>query len=204
MRLEIEEDKMKSELAKCPALSSTWASSTNGQNAELRERTPQCYIEERFLTPDECKSLIALSEEINSDYDQFLRTIDPATMCTDLLSKIDGLISRVNESKFQLSLHVEKRSIQLLRYRTGNCQSWHSDVNKQHMQPRQLSASIQLSTPSDYEGGELQFSPSDILCNVPKTQGTIVLFPSWLTHRVTPVTAGLRWSLVVWAHGPNA
>ena len=33
-------------------------------------------------------------------------------------------------------------------------------------------------------------------------RGTATLFPSYMLHRVTPVTEGIRHSLTVWAHGP--
>jgi predicted 2-oxoglutarate/Fe(II)-dependent dioxygenase YbiX len=36
----------------------------------------------------------------------------------------------------------------------------------------------------------------------PTHQGSLVAFPSFMTHRVTPVTRGLRWSLVTWLEGP--
>jgi PKHD-type hydroxylase len=35
-----------------------------------------------------------------------------------------------------------------------------------------------------------------------KSRGTVTMFPSYLLHRVTPVTSGERYSLTIWAHGP--
>lgn len=70
---------------------------------------------------------------------------------------------------------------------------------------RKVSIVIQLSDPSTYDGGDFQFS-SDY--ENPSTedlrrQGTVLVFPSFLPHMVTPVTRGVRQSLVGWAEGPK-
>lgn len=81
---------------------------------------------------------------------------------------------------------------------------WHADVfwnNTKTMYDRKLSLTIQLSNPDEYEGGDFEFqhveTPTDI-----KKKGTVLVFPSYLYHRVTPVTRGLRKSLVAWFEGP--
>lgn len=63
---------------------------------------------------------------------------------------------------------------------------------------RLLSVVVLLSSPAEFGGGVLEFegSPSPEL-----QQGTLVVFPSSLRHRVTPVTQGVRHSLVAWAYG---
>ena len=78
---------------------------------------------------------------------------------------------------------------------------------------RKLSVTCQLSDSSEYEGGELEFdyrnySPNkrDELTHVMKAKpalkkGSIVVFPSFVWHRVRPVTKGTRYSLVVWNLG---
>ena len=68
--------------------------------------------------------------------------------------------------------------------------------------PRKLSLSIILNDPSEYEGGELEFNwgmKEKIIVEQPK--GRLIAFPSWLMHRVTPVTKGIRRSIVVWIVG---
>lgn len=67
---------------------------------------------------------------------------------------------------------------------------------------RKLSMVVQLSKKDSYEGGELQFpNASEYDVSITKEQGTAIIFPSYLLHGVTPVTNGLRKSLVVWAIG---
>ena len=68
---------------------------------------------------------------------------------------------------------------------------------------RKLSVSVQLSDPSEYEGGDLELMVNRNYIKVPKEKGTIIFFPSYLTHRVTKVTSGKRNSLVAWFHGPS-
>lgn len=62
---------------------------------------------------------------------------------------------------------------------------------------RKLSMSIVLN--DDYEGGEFEFFDNPNL--IKEKKGTIIVFPSYLVHRVKPVTKGTRYSLVVWFCG---
>jgi PKHD-type hydroxylase len=69
--------------------------------------------------------------------------------------------------------------------------------------PRKLSMSLLLSDPSEFEGGEFEVkTDSDIPINLEQKRGRAWFFPSWALHRVTPVTKGVRKSLVLWVGGP--
>lgn len=85
----------------------------------------------------------------------------------------------------------------------GGHYDWHIDYGPHNPRPRKLSLTVQLSEPSDYEGGELQFQVGPVKGAAPKKRGTIIAFPSFFLHRVAPVTAGTRKSLVIWATGPE-
>lgn len=67
---------------------------------------------------------------------------------------------------------------------------------------RKLSLVCQLSDPSEYEGGEFQINPGGSILVPERTKGTVIIFPSYLVHRVAPVTKGTRRSLVLWVEGP--
>jgi PKHD-type hydroxylase len=71
------------------------------------------------------------------------------------------------------------------------------------MSNRKLSCVVQLSDPSDYEGGELQMNSGAQIISVPREKGLVTFFSSFVLHRVTPVTKGVRKSLVAWISGPN-
>ncbi len=96
---------------------------------------------------------------------------------------------------------------------------WHCDSNElpydkpddpnTHGKIRKLSATISLVDSEEYEGGDFEFDfrNNDDGSNVPhvckeiKTKGSMVVFPSFVWHRVKPVTAGTRYSLVIWNLG---
>ena len=86
---------------------------------------------------------------------------------------------------------------------TSGHYDWHFDVGPNKMSHRKLSISIQLSSYNEYEGGSLEFfNPFDPNPS-PKDIGSGVIFPSYFPHKVTPVTKGIRRSLVFWVGGSH-
>lgn len=81
--------------------------------------------------------------------------------------------------------------------------NWHQDISETSSAPRKLSLVLQLSDPEDYDGGELQTMSSAEPSVVDKKKGLITAFPSWCLHKVTPVTRGIRHTLVIWVCGPS-
>jgi len=82
---------------------------------------------------------------------------------------------------------------------------WHLDIGSDDgMATRKISYIIHLN--SGYEGGELQWlignEPSYIERTSPKL-GTITVFPTYLLHRISPMTSGIRYTLVGWIHGDS-
>ena len=86
---------------------------------------------------------------------------------------------------------------------------WHIDVGPGAVPSmRKLSYSILLN-PGEYEGGEFisKIGRSDIAFESVGNHGeedltgTMILFPSYLLHRISPITKGTRYALVGWAHG---
>ena len=111
-----------------------------------------------------------------------------------------------NQQAFQTALY-KNAPMQFTEYHAseGGHYDWHSDVNwnRDDGLDRKLSVTVQLSDPTEYEGGEFQFkdveSPDPLAS---KKRGTVLVFPSYLQHRVAPVTSGIRRSLVSWFEGP--
>tara|TARA_Y100000114_G_scaffold85334_1_gene78856 strand:+ start:545 stop:1120 length:576 start_codon:yes stop_codon:yes gene_type:complete len=88
---------------------------------------------------------------------------------------------------------------QLLKYSApSNGYDWHLDIGMGDSSTRKISISILLN--DDYEGGELAFF-TDGETDIKPDCGTAVAFPSYLSHRVLPITRGIRWSLVCWVAG---
>ena len=107
-----------------------------------------------------------------------------------------------------LRVFVENISpIQYTEYKAeqGGHYDWHVDVdwNEESWFDRKLSVTVQLSDPSEYSGGDFQFQETETPDESCKAKGTVLVFPSYLLHRVTPVTSGTRKSLVAWFEGPR-
>jgi PKHD-type hydroxylase len=72
---------------------------------------------------------------------------------------------------------------------------------------RKLSVTCFLSDPKDYKGGELEFDLRNLengksnIIKIKLQKGAIIVFPSFVWHRVKPVTKGTRYSLVIWNLG---
>jgi len=99
--------------------------------------------------------------------------------------------------------HSEK--LQISFYQVGNYYDWHMDWLKDLDQSnndvhytRKISMVCLLNDSSEFEGGEFQFGFSEKL---KLEQGTIIAFPSFLIHKVHPVTSGTRISAVSWILG---
>lgn len=85
---------------------------------------------------------------------------------------------------------------------------WHMDMqlgDNTLGETRKLSIVLSLTDPKDYEGGSFQFNigKEEEPDTVVFPRGRIIAFPSFLLHRVTPVTSGIRRSLVTWVTGPK-
>jgi len=87
-------------------------------------------------------------------------------------------------------------------YGNGGHYDWHADLGP-GISNRKLSIVLQLSNSDEYEGGDLQMNTGGSILNVPREKGLICFFPSFVLHRVTPLSSGLRRSLVTWLCGAN-
>jgi PKHD-type hydroxylase len=93
----------------------------------------------------------------------------------------------------------ELEPVQIGKYEVGSHYDWHPDLAKpKDGLQRKLSCTILLN--DDFEGGQLEFENVDE--NPKLEQGSVIIFPSMIKHRVTPVTKGIRYSAVGWMTGP--
>jgi PKHD-type hydroxylase len=122
--------------------------------------------------------------------------------------KIIHAVWSANKQYFQFDLTGCYEQAQLgsyTQYDQGHY-DWHTDSNlgNNNNVPRKLSMALMLSDPSEFIGGELQLKCSnDEIKTVEQRKGRAWFFPSWMLHRVTPVTRGIRRSLVLWVGGPG-
>ncbi len=119
-----------------------------------------------------------------------------------IYSKLASLAINCNNENYWFDLLGFHQELQLTRYSEGDFFDWHLDFGAGEISARKLSMTIQLSDQNDYEGGDLQFMINKEIVNAPREKGTIVIFPSFIIHRVTPITKGTRQSIVGWVSGP--
>lgn len=121
-------------------------------------------------------------------------------------NKLANAVAEVNRRYFHYDLTGFYEPMQLGIYSAedNGHYNWHIDIGVNDTGvPRKLSMSLLLSDPSEFEGGEFQVkTPTDEILSLEQAKGKAWFFPSYATHRVTPVTKGMRRSLVLWVGGP--
>ena len=178
---------------------------------------------DKEITHEACQKIINLGEEKwnqaqtlgseneNTEHDLSISRKSDVVWITDqwVYDLIWPLMLDSNEqAEWKYDIDAAE-SCQLTRYTKGGFYSWHRDgigshreVNNEpnnkflHNNARKLSMSIILN--DDFEGGNFEFSREQL--ELPK--GSVIVFPSFIDHRVAPVTKGKRYSLVVWFVGP--
>jgi len=120
-----------------------------------------------------------------------------------LYLELANLINTANKRMWNFDIQGMQEDIQFTEYHSNEqgFYDWHVDVGESTSM-RKISIVVMLSDPADYEGGLLQLKTGQTERTVPRAKGTVILFPPYILHRVTPVTAGTRRTLVLWVSGP--
>lgn len=187
------------------------------------------------FSDEDLANIISLGEEyelqdgmaggqVNNNIRKTLISWIPHTQNSQWLWDRIGFITRqLNGQFFEFNLSGMFEKFQYTVYHPENHHyEWHMDrgtsiIDKANTgtwnpPPRKLSLVLQLTDPSEYEGGELQlFTRSPYKDEngvehfevIKKEKGMVVAFPSFVMHRVTPVTKGIRRTLVIWVGGPK-
>ena len=170
------------------------------------------------LSATECAALVALCQSAPMKDARVVRQttahqirraelswLDDLPEAPWVMDRMMRLVAQANREAFGFELTEFAESPQVARYgaeREGHF-DWHSDIGAGALAAkRKLTIVVQLSDPADYEGGILELRPDASIRQAPQARGTAILFPSFVLHRVTPVTTGTRWSLTLWSHGP--
>lgn len=168
------------------------------------------------FTPDECRKIIEIGNARIVD-DSRIRGNDVAPdirdsknswimPCDDshwIFRRVTDVIMDLNSKFFKFDLFGFIEGFQFTRYDApGGKYDQHIDRGL-NTWTRKLSFTLQLSDPKDYVGGDLELYYGKEPTVPTKEQGFVVVFPSYVMHRVTPVTKGTRYSLVAWITGPS-
>ena len=125
-----------------------------------------------------------------------------------LYERLTGIVRQFNASTFGFDLYGILDDISIARYDHDNGElgpshfTWHSDAGAGLTALRKLSVVVVLSSPMEYEGGEFEIfncGPQSLIPN----QGSVILFPSYMQHRVRPLLSGRRYSLIAFVLGPR-
>ncbi|MDX5403326.1 MAG: 2OG-Fe(II) oxygenase [Rhodobacterales bacterium] len=170
------------------------------------------------FSAEECDRIVAIAEVapsrdarlVGQMQDHNLRRadlvwLDDVPGCDWVMDRIIDVVRAANRDVFNFDLQSFSESAQVARYdaaREGHF-DWHSDIGDGPLaRQRKLTMVVQLSAPQDYDNGLLEVMPSSHVVQASTARGDATIFPSFMLHRVTPVTRGQRRSLTIWAHGP--
>lgn len=138
----------------------------------------------------------------------WINPIDPEAM--QLNQCINWHAQESNRNCWGFNIGSIINDIQYTTYHAENqgFYNWHIDtffLSNTRAYDRKVSVIIQLSDSDDYEGGDFEIDSKYEPPNREdlRKKGTIIVIPSFIPHRVTPVTKGTRKSIVSWVEGPK-
>lgn len=192
---------------KTPARSTYWGLQSD-------ELDTWAYWGELF-SPDECKHIIDIGnsyqkksgvvgskESEDAVYrDSKITWLGPEDDTYWIYERLTAAVNSLNKDLFKFNLSGFAETLQFTEYTApAGHYDYHIDRAKGII-TRKLSIVVQLTDPSEYEGGDLEILEGKDPQSLPREQGMLLLFPSYAVHRVTPVTKGTRNSLVGWITG---
>ena len=173
-----------------------------------------CWVWESEIPDDICEKIISYSDLVSYKSGETQSGVDggrkvDVKFLNDEFNWINavtiGYVIFANDKSFNYKLSMsDKEGVQLSHYKVGQFYTKHVDYNGNPANvahTRKLIMSIQLSDENSYEGGDLLIDYSGDTYHAPRSKGSVIVFDSRLTHEVTPVTRGERYSLVKWFHG---
>lgn len=171
-----------------------------------------------FLSPDECRRVI--SEAVVGDCStgalvdgkMQLATrrantywLDEASASSWIFDRMFQAVVDCNRQHFGFEIEEFAERMQVSHYtaKHNGFFDWHIDIGNGRLAvKRKLTAVVQLSDTSAYDGGCLEANSNGSIKSASKQIGTIFILPSFVLHRVSPVLQGERFSLTLWSHGP--
>ena len=167
------------------------------------------------FTAEECERIIALAEQttpgrlLGQGDEQKYRNCDVSWLEMEppahhwVYQRALDVARQANQDLYNLDIVGFTERFQIITYKTGDHIDWHIDIGPRGQSMRKLSMVIQLSDPATYEGGDFEIFAFYQADRLPRERGAVLVFPSYLLHRVTEVTAGERKSVVCWVGGPH-
>jgi len=147
----------------------------------------------------------------NGDMDKFISNrsvrdskigfIQPSDEISWVYQRLTEITTKLNDQYFKFDLWGFAEGLQFTEYKSPG-QKYNEHVDKMDKGLiRKLTIVLQLTNEEDYEGCDLELLLSENPLKMIRKQGTLLAFPSYTLHRVTPITKGTRHSLVGWVTG---
>jgi PKHD-type hydroxylase len=163
------------------------------------------------FSKEECQSIIniakdkglikGITKDVSDVRESKISWLYPCDKIDWVYRRVTDITLNLNERFFNFDLFGINEGFQFTNYEAPSGK-YGKHVDRSISFPvRKLSISIQLTNPEQYEGGELYLYDDDKGTIMDKTQGTLIIFPSYVLHEVMPVTKGERNSLVTWVTG---
>ena len=179
-------------------------------NFELDQTNLYAFWNNAF-SKEECQTIINIAKdkglikgttkEESDVRDSKISWLYPVDGMDWVFRRVTDITLNLNERFFKFDLFGLNEGFQFTNYEAPSGKYGKHVDRGMNMAVRKLSISIQLTNPEEYEGGELYLYNDDKGTLMNKTQGTLILFPSYVLHEVMPVTKGERNSLVTWVTG---
>jgi PKHD-type hydroxylase len=119
-----------------------------------------------------------------------------------VFDRLDKVLTVIGAKVYGFSL-APSHTFQFTIYKKFQFYNWHFD-NGAAGDVRKVAMVINLCKPDSYFGGSLKIKAHEWHDKGrAREQGSATLFPCYLLHKACPVWWGTRYSLVVWATGPN-
>ena len=159
------------------------------------------------LTAEEATIAATTSYGEVRDHIRVTRTawLMPAPETRWIYDRVQRVARSLNDRVYQFDLSGFSENLQYTVYHAaeGGHYDWHVDQGPVLQSRRKLSLSVQLSEPSHYEGCDLEFYGGNKTETAPRDRGSVIAFPSYVLHRVTPCAKGTRKAIVAWTTGPQ-
>ena len=194
-----------------------------------RVTMPYCYWDNAF-TEDELNDIEKYCDSFSAEPAQLIQNQDASLgdvrkskvywferekhlALDNLFNKLNLAIEKINDDYYNYDLNGYS-SIQYTTYSGDELghYDYHIDMSigynidetqLKYGDSRKLSLSLILSDSDSYEGGKFTMRLNKNEHEMPQKRGRILFFPSFISHKVHPITKGVRKSIVVWVEGPK-
>ncbi|MGD1808205.1 2OG-Fe(II) oxygenase [Dapis sp. BLCC M126] len=173
------------------------------------------------FTADECDWIISLSQNLATGQNYIVKATNPSYRQVSawkisqnqetnwVWQRLINNVIYANNSWWNYDIVGILESIQLICYDSTNSSHKIQDNCDLHIDNeypfsfRKISFSVELSEPNSYEGAELSLYVQENPKILPRSRGTMIMYPSFILHEVTPIIKGKRWALIGWVTGPQ-